>query len=229
MAHKTTEKYYACHFTRERMVADGRLDEKSWQKAAVLDFYVPVSGRKARSRTEGRILWSAKYLHVGFKAYDRDIWGYFKKRDSNTYFEDVLEIFIRPGLKARFDSYYNFEINPLGTIYDAFNVKKNAGGEDAHRWSRWNCRGLKVGVLVKGTLNDCSDEDEYWQLEAAIPFASLPTLCGRAPSVGDVWKFHLARYDYSVYLPGGVELSSCARLRRADFHNVGDWRCLRFE
>jgi hypothetical protein len=77
-------------------------------------------------------------------------------------------------------------------------------------------------------LNDPSDVDEYWQLEVAIPFADLPTLDGRAPRAGDQWLFHLARYDYSVYLPEGVELSSCAPLRKVDFHRYEDWITLRF-
>ncbi len=71
---------------------------------------------------------------------------------------------------------------------------------------------------IKRTLNNPEDRDEYWQLEAAIPFTSLPTLKGKIPKNGDTWLFHLSRYDYSVYLPGGVELSSCALLTRVDFH-----------
>lgn len=228
MREKTTNQAYACFFTDERLKIDGHLNEKSWKKAEVLDFFVPVTRRPAVSKTEGRILWSNEYLYVGFKAYDRDIWGYFTERDSKTYFEDVLEIFIKPDLKTKFDSYYNFEINPLGTVYDAFNVKKDAGGEEAHRWARWNCQGLKVGIKIEGTLNNCEDEDKYWQMEVAIPFASLHTLNGKVPQTGAMWKFHLARYDYSVYLENGVELSSCAKLKQADFHNVSEWRLMRF-
>ena len=228
MAKTNVNKAYPCFYTDERIVVDGYLTEKAWEKAPVLDFFIPVSGKPAVSKTEGKILWNGECLYVGFKAYDRDIWGYFTARDSKTYFEDVLEIFIRPDLKTKFDSYYNFEINPLGTVYDAFNVKKNAGGDEAHRWERWNCQGLKVGVQIKGTLNNCADEDEYWQMEAAIPFAALPTLNGKTPCPGDLWKFHLARYDYSVYLRDGVELSSCARVKHLDFHNVNEWRLMRF-
>ena len=51
---------------------------------------------------------------------------------------------------------------------------------------------LKSAVTIEGTLNDCRDEDEYWQLEVAIPFAGLPTLAGRTPQVGDQWRFHLS-------------------------------------
>jgi hypothetical protein len=221
-----SSQIYACHYTDEKIKIDGHLTEKSWKKAKVLDFFIPVSGKPAVSKTEGRILWSKTCLYVGFKAYDRDIWGYYTKRDSQTCMEDVLEVFIKPDLKA--DPYYNFEINALGTVYDAFNVNRNAGGGDMQRWLRWNCKGLKTGIQIKGTLNDYTDEDEYWQMEVAIPFASLPTLQGKPPKAGDTWQFHLARYDYSVYLKNGVELSSCAKLKILDFHKADEWRLMNF-
>ena len=227
MKNNQSNQIYPCHYTDEAINVDGHLTENAWKKAKILDFFVPVSGRPAVSKTEGKIMWSKTHLYVGFKAYDKDIWGYLTKRDSCTCQEDVLEVFIKPDLKTQ-DRYYNFEINALGTVYDAFNVNRHAGGGEMRRWSRWNCKGLKVGIQVKGTLNNWEDEDEYWQLETAIPFASLMTLKGKSPKPGDTWKFHLARYDYSVYLKKGVELSSCARLKHPDFHNVSEWRMMRF-
>lgn len=226
MKRKVSNQIYQCCYTGGRLKIDGHLTEKAWRKAKILDFFVPVANQPAVSKTEGKILWDKKYLYVGFKAYDKDIWSYFTKRDSPTCQEDVLEIFIKPdSAKAE---YYNFEINALGTVYDAFNLKRHAGGGDHHRWQRWNCKGLKVGVKIKGILNDWTDQDEYWQMEVAIPFASLPTMKGKPPAPGDIWQFHLSRYDYSVYLKNGVELSSCARLTRVDFHNAGEWRLMSF-
>ena len=219
-------KPYLCRYAPEPINVDGELNEPAWQKAAVLDFFIPVTGAKPESRTEGRVMWDRNYLYVGFKAYDKDIWGYYTERDSQTCNEDVLEVFLKTDVNQ--EPYYNFEINALGTVYDAFNIKRGAGGEDHHRWSRWNCRGLKVAVKIQGTLNNREDVDEYWQMEAAIPFAALTTMKNRAPAENDVWLFHLSRYDYSVYLPKGVELSSCARLTEVDFHRYEDWLKLQF-
>jgi hypothetical protein len=186
---------------------------------------LPVTHEEPLSKTEGRILWDDRCLYVGFKAHDKDIFSYFTERDSRTCDEDVLEVFLKPD--AAKDPYYNFEINAINTVYDALNLKRGAGGSDHHRWSRWDCAGLKSAVFIQGTLNDPSDVDEFWQLEVAIPFAGLPTLTG-PPRVGDRWLFHLARYDYSVYLPEGVELSSCAPLTRVDFHRYEHWISLHF-
>ncbi|MCX5642272.1 MAG: carbohydrate-binding family 9-like protein [Candidatus Omnitrophica bacterium] len=222
---------YACAFTSAPIKVDGFLDEPAWEKAQILNFIRPVTFREPISKTEGRLLYDKEYLYVGFKAYDQDIWSYHTERDSITCHEDVLEIFIKPDPVAHPDGpdpYYNFEINALGTVMDAFNVKRGAAG-NYNRWSSWNCNSLKVAIQIKGTINDWRDKDEYWAMEVAIPFAGLPSLAGKNPRKGDNWLFHLSRYDYSVYLPEGREITSCAPLSKADFHFYEDWLKLRFE
>jgi hypothetical protein len=216
---------YDCRYIAEPIEIDGSLSAPQWRLATPIGFMLPRTHRTPLSKTEGRLLWDDDYLYVGFHAEDKDIYSYYTERDSATCDEDVLEVFFKPD--ANKDPYYNFEINALNAVYDALNLKRGAGGPDHHRWSRWSCPGLKSAVAVKGTLNDPADVDEYWQLEVAIPFAGLPTL-KRPPQAGDRWLFHLARYDYSVYLPEGVELSSCAPLTEVDFHRYEDWITLRF-
>jgi hypothetical protein len=213
-------------FTAEAITVDGKLDEAAWQRAvAVTNFRVPVTLAEPVSRTEARLLWDKDYLYVGFRALDQDVWGYLKEHDDSTCREDVLEVFIQPD--AANGSYYNFEINALGTCLDGWIPMGKRGLMG--RGIRWNCPGLKIATQVSGTLNDWKDKDESWQLEFAIPFAALPTLDGRSPDAGDVWKFHLARYDYSVYLPeDGTELTSCAPLSKLDYHRYEDWVPLRF-
>ena len=220
------ENPYRCPFISEPMQIDGLLNEPAWQRAKPLSFMVPVTFRNTVSKTEARLLWDREYLYVGFKAYDKDIWSTYTERDDTTCQEDVLEVFFKTDPQK--EPYYNFEINALGTVYDAYNLRRQGAG-GGRRWSQWNCEGLKVGVHIEGTLNNPEDEDEYWQLEVAIPFAGLPGLKGNIPKPGDEWLFHLARYDYSVYLPEGVELSSCARLSEVQFHRYEDWLTLRFE
>ena len=217
---------YNCPYTSESIKVDGLLDEAAWELAKTLSFVIPATLKETVSKAEGKLIWDDNYLYVGIKAYDKDVWSYLTKHDSTTCFEDVLEVFVKPSLTE--DPYYNFEINAINTVYDGFNLKRYAGGEDHHRWHRWNCPNFKSAVHVKGTLNNHEDEDEYWQLEIAIPFASLPSLKGKVPAAGDKWTFHLSRYDYSIYLDDGVELSSTALLSKVDFHKAKDWSTLEF-
>lgn len=223
------KEIYECRYAQGTIRVDGLLDKPAWKKAPTLDFYVPVTHATPQSLSHGKMLWDETHLYVGIKAYDKDIWAHHTERDSPTCNEDVLEVFLKPHKDE--SAYYNFEINPLGTVYDAFNVRLGAGGPDDHRWNRWNCEGLLVGIDIKGTLNKWDDIDEYWCLEVAIPFASLPSLQGRVPCAGETWKFHLARYDYSVYLDDGVELSSTTRFKIAEgsfFHRHEEWQTMKF-
>ena len=167
-----------------------------------------------------------KFIYIGFKAYDKDIWSYFTQRDDPTCQEDALEFFFKTDPSK--DPYYNFEINALGTIYDAFSLKRFAGGHNNHRWKMWNCEWARVKIFINGEINNPDVVDEYWNMELAIPFAELPTLNGKSPEPGDEWLFHLSRYDYSIYLPKGVELSSCAHLSEVNFHKCEDWMQLVF-
>ena len=217
---------YDCHYAAKPIEVNGLLDDLQWQRAGLVDFKIPVSLNKPLSKTEGRLLWDEHYIYAAFKAYDKDIFSYLTDRDSPTCNEDVLEIFLKTDPDK--EPYFNFEINAQNTVYDAFNVKRNAGGPDHHRWSHWNCAGLESAVTIKGTLNEHEDVDECWQLVVAVPYNDLPTLAGREPKVGDEWLFHLARYDYSVHLDDGVELSSCAPCSKVAFHRYEDWITLRF-
>lgn len=65
-------------------------------------------------------------------------------------------------------------------------------------------------------------------MEIAVPFAELPSLMGKKPKCGDRWNILLARYDFSVYLPEGVELSSCSALTKANFHIANEWSHMKF-
>lgn len=219
---------YEVHHTSEKIMVDGRFTEAAWEKAAPLPFFVFQKDTVPISDTDGRILWDDEYLYVGFRGEDKDVWSYMKERDSDTCLNDVYEIFFNthPGQTA----YYNFEINALGTVYDAHYARWGfAGG--IHRWKHWNCEGLKVGIQIRGSLNDWYDEDEGWDMEVAIPFAALKMMQRQPPKPGDIWTFHLARYDYSVYLPGnGREITSTTLFNNPvkDFHDLPPWGRLQF-
>lgn len=219
-------KAYTCFFTPKPLTIDGKLDEPEWQHSDVITFHIPGSLKNPVSITEARILWDDQFLYVGFRAYDKEIRSQLTRRDANTCQEDVLEIFIKPSDKII--TYYNFEINALGTVYDAMNFKRNQNEAEHRKASIWNCDGLKIAVFVKGKINNRDGEDEFWQLEVAIPFSKLPSLAGKAPKIGEQWKFHLARYDHSVYLSKGQELSSSANLSIVSFHYIEEWNTLKF-
>jgi hypothetical protein len=214
----TPEPVFVCHRASSPITIEGKRNpmlEPAWRKAQVIkNFLIPVTMKPAISKTEVRMLWDDQYLYVAIKSV-------LTKRDDPTCTEDCLEIFIKPD--AENTAYCNFEINALNTVFDALNHTMREPGAE-----KWNCEGLRSAVWIKGTINDSSDVDSYWQLEEAIPLKELPLHDGKLPQVGDTWKFHVARYDYSKYLPEGMELSSCAHLTKADFHDAAEWCTLKF-
>lgn len=215
---------YVCHFTTCPILIDGYMNEFAWDAADSLEFYLPPGKNPVRSKTHGYMLWDEKYLYVFLKAEDKDIIATFTERDSLTFKEDVLEIFLKPTRDFGVPSYCNFEISPQGVVFDAVNRK----GWRMNKRMAWNCPGLRRKTVVSGTLNEPKDEDEFWSLEVAIPWKSLEVMNAERPSSGDSWRFHLARYDYSKYLPEGKELQSTAVLSKVSFHYYQDWMGLVF-
>lgn len=222
---------YDCFYTSATITIDGLLDEPAWDEAAPITFLIPVTHEEPLSRTEARLFWDENFLYIGFQAWDHDVASTHTERDSATWKDDVLEAFLRPHPDK--PVYYNFEINAFGTVYDAENQQPGGApgpGQRRRVQSRrdWDCGGLRHAVHIEGTINSPGDKDQYWTLEMAIPFAALPALGGKAPQNGDRWEINLARYDYSVYLPNGKELSASAPLQAVNFHALEDYAGMRF-
>ena len=213
---------YFCSYTDEPIIVDGTLSESTWRNARPLPFFVPPDFRVPESRTIAKMLWDDQFIYVAFKAEDMDLKSTFTQRDSKTFLEDVLEIFLQPHPPEKF--YYNFEINALGTVFDAANGKIKPG--DLRQ--KWNCDDLQTGIRTRGTMNQSDDKDASWVMEVAIPFDSLPSLEQNVPEHKEKWRFHLSRYDYSGYLTDGKELSSCAHLTKVNYHYMPDWMGLIF-
>ena len=55
----------------------------------------------------------------------------------------------------------------------------------------------KTAVVRRGTLNNRNDRDEGWSVEGRIPWTDLLRTGGR-PAVGEIWRFALCRYDYTL-------------------------------
>ncbi len=194
------------HYTAYRAAGplgiDGRLDEESWRRAPRSPRFVDlITGGPAIHDTRAAVLWDEDYLYVGFWVEEPFVNATLTERDSPVWTENDVELFI-----AGKDAYYEFEINPLGTIYEALFVWEdayeragfsqapefsreaegykpwNGVGFDRHPrgprlgFFRWDLPGLTAAVSVDGTLNDNSDRDRGWTAEIAIPWAGMTSL-----------------------------------------------------
>ncbi len=187
--------------TSGQVVIDGRLDDPSWGRAPWTEDFVDILGDDTPSpslRTRAKILWDDRYLYVGAEMEEPHLWATLLDRDAIIYRDDDFEVFLDPdgdGLE-----YFEVEVNAFGTVLDLFmNEPYNKGGSAN---IGWNLPGLRVGVFLRGTLNNPSKGDEGWSVELAIPWEELvppgTQLTGRPPKPGDQWRINFSRVDWPV-------------------------------
>lgn len=114
--------HYTCFRAPGPVRVDGRLDEQAWQAAPLSPPFVDlVSGGPAPLATCVACLWDDRAFYVGFHVEEPDVRATLTARDSFVWNDNDVEVFI-----AGEDCYYEFEINALGTVYEAFFVWQDA-------------------------------------------------------------------------------------------------------
>jgi len=194
--------HYTAHRALAPLAIDGRLDEESWRLAPRSPRFVDlITGEPTIHDTRSAVLWDDDYLYVGFWVEEPFVAATLTERDSLIWSENDVELFI-----AGKDAYYEFEINALGTFYEALFVWEegyersgysrspdfsrsidgfkpwNGVGFDKHprgprlAFFKWDLPGLQAAVAVDGTVNDNSDRDRGWTAEIALPWAGMAAL-----------------------------------------------------
>jgi len=193
--------YTAYRIARSQCI-DGRLDEPAWLNAPRSTRFVDlITGRPAIHDTRAAVLWDDECLYIGFWVEEPFLAATMTERDAPVWKENDVEVFI-----AGQDSYYEFEINPLGTIYEAFFIWEDAyerGGFNQAAefrldapgvclWNgvgfathprglrlgffRWDFPGLRCAVFADGIVNDPKTRDRGWTVELAFPWTGMVQL-----------------------------------------------------
>lgn len=194
--------HYTAYRVDEPLAIDGQLREASWQHAPRSPRFVDlISGARPIHDTYSAILWDDRALYVGFWVEEPFVTAYLTERDSLIYEDNDIEIFI-----AGQDTYYEFEMNAFGTVYEVFFIWKEAyarGGYDrvpefqrdrpgveafngvgftTHPrgprigYWNWDFPGLQSAVHVDGTINQNDDRDRGWRAAVALPWAGMKWL-----------------------------------------------------
>ena len=217
---------YECRWTETPITIDGKADEEAWKHAQTIDnFYLPWLGknaRAARTKTRAKLLWDRDYLYFFADMEDADLYADIKEHNGMLWDNDVFELFFKPA--ADKPGYYEFQVNAAGAVLDLYLPRRGAGGYK--RFKNDTTFHIEAKVVLRGTLNDWTDKDEGWSVEGRIPWKDFQRSGGR-PASGDLWKFSLCRYDYSVDFEG-PELSTCSPLKVSDFHRFEDYATLKF-
>ena len=120
-------------------------------------------------KTRAQFSWDSDKLYVAVFSEDTDVWSTFDQRDSNTWEQEVIELFIDANGDKK--NYLELQVTPKNTIFDALFVKHRSNLEKARAW---NMKGFETAVHVDGTLNERGDTDRGYTIEMAIPFSEVP-------------------------------------------------------
>lgn len=174
-------------------VIDGLLGDVAWATADEVEpfFKYQSGGAPPAAATSLRLLWDDAYLYVAMRAADVDIRSSCARtgacgNDAALFNGDVLELFVRTSIDST--RYHELEWSPLGEVFDArFETRFGAPG------TSWQS-GLNVAVAIEGTVDNPSDTDLGWAVEARVP---LTAFGAGVVGEGTEWTFTGARYDYN--------------------------------
>ena len=179
---------YEVHRAAQRLVIDGKADEKAWAVAQSVEFVFPWESQTgAKQKTTAKLLWDDEYLYVGYECDDTDIVALRTDRDDPTYLDDAVEIFINPK-PSQTGIYFGLEMNARAVLYDYLMY------DSRYAFKRFNLQGVNLAAYIRGTLNVRGDDDTGWTLEVAIPWVNFEELSKR-PNPGDTWTANLNRWD----------------------------------
>ena len=202
---------YVVYRTAESLTIDGHLDKKAWWDAPWTqpfeDHQAPNAPAPWRM-TQAAMLWDDEYLYFAARLQEENVWGSITERDAVIYHDNDFEIFL--DIDERGDNYYEFEINPLNTVWDMFHPR------EYHRRAcletAYDVPGLRHAVQVQGTLNNHHDVDTGWTVEVAWPWQAFVehgrTQATIPPVSGQAFRVNFSRVQY----PHDSSGLSCAKV-----------------
>jgi len=213
----------------EKIVIDGKADEKAWTMATSTGVFVDVStggpNKDFPVNAEAKITWDDANMYVLFEVKDPTVTGGFNDPKAQPtkftvtglpklWTEDTVEIMTDPDGDGDNVDYYELQINPQNKVFHSqFDARqKPEGGENGpFGHEDWDPK-LKSAVVVKGTLDKPDDKDEGYTVETAIPWSAFSKAKNHPPRSGDTWRMNF----YAMEKNSGVSWSPI--LKKGNFH-----------
>ncbi len=168
------------------------------------------NGAPPRLRTALRVGFRGGALLVRFDGRDEGALATKTRRDDQLWQEDVFEVFLTPHDPPHI--YYEFEVNPLGTLFDARIESPRLRRPTICVDVLWNCPGYSARVK-KGK--------ERWSALLTIPLAPMSP----EGKIAQTWRANFYRVDRGA----SDEFSAWSPVFRdpADFHDATRFGYLR--
>lgn len=183
-----------------------------WQGIAPVELRENLAGSAPAQATRVRTAWDAWAWRVLFDADDARPWATLTARDGALWTEEVVELFIDP--VGDLESYFEIEINPLGTVCDLVLRRTASGWRKDFAWD------------VAGLVSHARTTPAGWAAELAIPFDAV---AGVPPEPGETrWRVNFLRIDR----PGGAgtegDLSAWSPTAMRNFHRPAQFGTVEF-
>ena len=197
--------------------------EEPWEVPQVCDrveLRRATDGGPARQQTSAALYFDDEMLTIVFAGIDDRVVATHRQHDAPLYEEDVVEVFLAP---ARLEEYFEIEVNPLGTTFDARIESPDGVRSTMKTDTGWTCEGLFAGIRrdIAGRIAGATLD-----VVIRIPFASL----GRAtPADGETWRGNLFRIDRDPALGDDFLAWQPTMRKPPDFHVPAAFGTLRFQ
>ncbi|MDD5598335.1 MAG: carbohydrate-binding family 9-like protein [Victivallaceae bacterium] len=126
---------YKCYRVSEGAVhIDGKLTEKCWQTAPIMEFRDLVDGSKPMITSYAKLVWDNKYIYVAYKILDPNVVAYYGERKRGgapisawhkelhtgepelMFWDTFVKFFLDPDADGR--NYIEIHINPVNNVGD---------------------------------------------------------------------------------------------------------------
>ncbi|HEX4441419.1 MAG TPA: carbohydrate-binding family 9-like protein [Thermoanaerobaculia bacterium] len=173
-----------------------------------------VTGRPPRLSTSLRIALRGRTLCVRFDGRDDGSVATYRGHDENLWEEDVYEVFLAPVDPPHL--YFEFEVNPLGTTFDARVDSPDLVRAGMRVDTSWDCSGLSATVRR---------HPKRWSAALGIP---LDELVSPVPAR---WRANFYRVDRGAPSGSPDEFSAWSPILTspADFHEARRFGVLTLE
>src|SRR6476469_7397527 len=143
------------------------------------------SGEPPSLPTSLRVALRGDTLCVRFDGRDEGVVATYRSRDENLWEEDVFEVFLAPVDPPHL--YFEFEVNPLGTLFDARVDSPHLVRAGMNVDTSWDCAGLSATV---------GQRVGKWSAALPVPLRELVAPIPRR------WRANVHRVDRGA--PGGA-------------------------